>query len=74
VRKTEIQDLSTQVRLTVWVSLNSAAPITSMKGCIPKELAREHHKRGIFTKRKPRPTVRSRGYIYRGKGENQTLV
>jgi hypothetical protein len=29
VRKTEIQDLSTQVRLTVWVSLNDATPITS---------------------------------------------
>jgi hypothetical protein len=29
VRKTEIQDLSTQVRLTVWASLNDAAPSTS---------------------------------------------
>jgi hypothetical protein len=69
VRKTEIQDLSTQVRLTMWASLNSAAPITSTKGCIPQELAREHYKRGIFTKRKLHPTVRSRGDIYRGKGE-----
>jgi hypothetical protein len=29
VRKMEIQDLSTQVRLTVWASLNDAAPSTS---------------------------------------------
>jgi hypothetical protein len=29
VRKTEIQDLSTQVCLTVWASLNDAAPSTT---------------------------------------------
>jgi hypothetical protein len=29
LRKTEIQDLSTQVCLTVWVSLNDASPSTS---------------------------------------------
>jgi hypothetical protein len=29
LRKTEIQDLSTQVCLTVWASLNDAAPSTS---------------------------------------------
>jgi hypothetical protein len=31
VRKTEIQDLSTQVCLTVWASLNDAAPSTTNK-------------------------------------------
>jgi hypothetical protein len=47
VRKTEIQDLSTQVCLTVWASLNDAAPSTSNR-----ERVRE-----IFSPKKKNPLL-----------------
>jgi hypothetical protein len=55
LRKTEIQDLSTQVCLTVWVSLNDASPSTSNR-----ERERESE-RDFQSKEKPTPAARYRG-------------
>jgi hypothetical protein len=57
MRKTEIQDLSTQVYLTVWVSLNDATPSTTNR----------ERERDFQSKVNTPLADRPRGARYRGK-------